>query len=101
MELPAENIADAPLPTTRPAEAASEPRPKQDAKQRKTWKDQIDEVEDEDEEVRGTTEKHELIESTSEPVSGLSGEILADDQLVCGVQLSNFVPGESESFQVG
>lgn len=65
VELPAGNIADAPLSVTRPAEAAPA--------------------------------KLEVIGSTSKPVSVVSREILADDQLVCGAQLSSFVPGESES----
>jgi hypothetical protein len=43
VELPAENIADAPPPSTRPAEPAREPLSEQDVKQHKTWKDQVGE----------------------------------------------------------
>ncbi len=43
------------------------------------------------------TGKQQPIPSGSESVSGLSADILADDQLVCGMQLSNFVAGESEA----
>ena len=43
VELPTENIADAPPPSTRPAEVAPKPQPDQGAPQRKTGKDQVDE----------------------------------------------------------
>jgi hypothetical protein len=47
VELPPENIADAPPPSTRPAEVAPKPQPQpqpdQGAPQRKTGKDQVDE----------------------------------------------------------
>lgn len=45
VELPTENIADAPPPSTRPAEVAPkpQPQPEQGAPQRKAGKDQVDE----------------------------------------------------------
>lgn len=43
VELPAENIADAPPPSKRPAEVAPKSQPEQGAQQRKTGKDRVGE----------------------------------------------------------
>ena len=56
VELPAENIADAPPPSKRPTEAVPQARPKQDSEQQKTREDLVGEEEkggenEEDEEI--------------------------------------------------